>query len=521
LIRTRAVPDASLRLEEIVRWSDDAIVSKDLDGTITSWNRGAERIFGYGAEEAIGRSILMIIPEDRRSEEEDVLRRVAAGEVVHHFETVRVAKDGSLKDISLTVSPIKDREGRIVGASKIARDISDRKRSEEASLQLRKEQAGLEKASARALNEFLAMLTHELRTPLGSILGWSELLLAHEVEAAQSREGLESIRRNAVTQSKLLGDLMDLSRISNGILELERTPVDLEKTIQDAIDVVLPSATPRRVVIELHAPGREFFVRGDPLRLEQVFWNVLSNSVKFTPPAGRIDIRIERADGRVRTTIRDTGEGIRSEFIPHVFTRFRQGETGRAGSRGGLGLGMALVREMVALHDGAVRVESEGAGKGTTVTIDLPEMLGAAMQVKRAAPRGNTSKTFRGLKILVVDDRPDDSRPLKLILERSGAVVQERDGAAQAIEALRSWRPDVLISDLAMRQEGGLALIARIRALEDPELRRIPAIAVSAHGPDVREHTLQAGFHEFIPKPVEAKTLLRTILRVRALVETG
>jgi PAS domain S-box-containing protein len=519
--RVPNVPEASLRLEEIVRWSDDAIASQDLDGTITSWNRGAEKIFGYTEKEAVGRSIQILVPEDRRAEDEDVLRRVAAGEVVHHFETVRLAKDGTPVDVSITVSPIKDRQGRIVGLSKIARDIGDRRRTEEANLQLQKERGNLEKEAARMKNEFLSMLTHELRTPLGSILGWSELLLKNELDARQSKEALETIHRNARTQSKILGDLMDLSRISHGLLELERTSVNIERTIQDAIDVVHTVAAARKVEIELHRPPKVCFVHGDVVRLEQVFWNVLANAVKFTPSGGRIDVGIQASGGRVRVTIRDTGEGIQAEFIPHVFSRFRQGENARVRSRGGLGLGMALVREVVELHGGTAKVESSGIGKGTTVKIDLPEAFGA-VECKTVSNRARRTKAFRDLRILVVDDRPDDSRLVRLLLEPTGAEVKECPCAAEAIEILQAWEPDVLISDLAMRQEGGLALIARIRALPDPVLRRTPAIAVSAHtGPEVREHALQAGFEEYVPKPVESAALQRTILQVRALVEAG
>jgi len=342
--RVPNVPEASLRLEEIVRWSDDAIASQDLDGTITSWNRGAEAIFGFTEEEVIGRSIGLLVPEDRREEDEDVLRRVAAGEVVHHFETVRLAKGGKPVDVSITVSPIKDRQGKIVGLSKIARDIGDRKRNEEANEQLQKERADLEKEAARMKNEFLSMLTHELRTPLGSILGWSELLLKNELDGPQSKEALETIHRNAHTQSKLLGDLMDLSRISHGLLKLERSYVNIERAIQDAIDVVLPVASARRIRIELHRLPSVSFVTGDVMRLQQVFWNVLSNAVKFTPSQGRIDIRLQSLAGKIRVTIQDTGDGIQAEFIPHVFSRFRQGQNARPESRGGLGLGMALVR---------------------------------------------------------------------------------------------------------------------------------------------------------------------------------
>jgi PAS domain S-box-containing protein len=516
------VPEASLRLEEIVRWSDDAITSEDLDGTITSWNHGAEKIFGYTEKEAVGRPIRLIAPEDRRTEDEDVLRRVAAGEVVHHFETVRLAKGGKPVDVSLTVSPIKDRQGRVVGLSKIARDIGARKRTEEANEQLQKERADLEKEAARMKNEFLSMLTHELRTPLGSILGWSELLLKNELDAGQAQEALETIHRNARTQSTILGDLMDLSRISHGLLELDRTSVSLERTIQDAIDVVRPVASARGVEIELHRPPDACFVDGDLVRLEQVFWNVLSNAVKFTPSGGRIDVHMRPSGGRVRVTIRDTGEGIQAEFIPHVFSRFRQGENARARSRGGLGLGMALVREVVELHGGTAKVESPGIGKGTMVTIDLPEALGSAEQRTSSSNLTKRTKAFRDMRVLVVDDRPDDSRLVRLLLEPTGAVVRECPCAAEAIEVLQAWRPDVLISDLAMRQEGGLALIARIRALPDPTMRKTPAIAVSAHtGTEVREHALQAGFEEYVPKPVESAALLRTILQVRALVEAG
>jgi PAS domain S-box-containing protein len=520
--RVPRVPEASLRLEEIVRWSDDAIASQDLDGTITSWNRGAETIFGYTEAEAVGRSMRLLVPEDRRAEDEEVLRRVAAGDVVRHFETVRVAKDGRLVDVSLTVSPIKDLGGRIVGASKIARDIGERKRNEEANLQLQKERASFEKEAARMKNEFLAMLTHELKTPLGSILGWSELLLKDELDAAQAKEALETIHRNARAQSTILGDLMDLARISHGLLHLERSPVDVERVVRDAIDVVRPVARARKVEIDLSGAPENLFVLGDAVRLQQVFWNVLSNSIKFTPTGGRIEIRLQRVPGRIRITLQDTGEGIEPDFLPHVFSRFRQGEGARARSRGGLGLGMALVREMVELHHGSAKVESAGIGKGTTVTIELPESHGAAVLKKVASGHAKGTKAFRGLKILVVDDRPDDSRLLRLVLERTGAVVQECPCAAEAVEVLQSWRPDVLVSDLAMRQEGGLALIARIRALPDAALRKIPAIAVSAHaGNEVREAALQAGFEEYLPKPVDPTTLLRTIQQVRALVETG
>ena len=510
-------PDAAPHLEAIVRWSDDAIVSKDLRGIITSWNRAAERMFGFTADEVLGRSITIIIPPERYQEEDHVLKQVMAGLVVDPFETERMTKDGRTIEVSLTVSPIKDETGNIVGASKIARDITERKQTEKAHLQLLRERSQVQQDAARMKDEFLAMLSHELRTPLASIMGWTELLLSGDLSDEQEKEALETIRRNVRTQSTILGDLLDLSRITQGLLRLELVPLDFEKIVRDAVAAVQPAAAAKRIGIEVHGKGGRLPVLGDGFRLQQVAWNILSNAIKFTPPDGRIDVRLEREEGRVRASFTDTGEGISPDFLPHVFVRFGQG-TGSHATRnhGGLGLGLALVREIVELHGGTATLSSAGRGQGTTVILELPENDSA--EVPASAPQARvppSQHSFRGMRILVVDDRRDDRELLKVILRQPGADVRTAETAKEALESVRTWHPHLLISDLAMPTEGGFALIAKVRALAEPELRNLPAIAVTAHmGNEDRGQAREAGFDHFLPKPIDREQLFDLVARI-------
>ncbi len=510
------IPDAAWHLDAIVQFSDDAIVSKDLRGIITSWNRAAERMFGYTADEVLGRSITIIIPPERFGEEEHVLKQVMAGLVVDHFETERVTKDGRTLEISLTVSPIKDKAGTIVGASKIARDITERKQTEKAHLQLLRERSQVQQDAARMKDEFLSMLSHELRTPLASIMGWTELLLSGELSEDQEREALETIRRNVRTQSTILGDLLDLSRLTQGLLRLELVPLEFGKIVRDAVGVVQPAAAAKRIAIEVREEGGPFPVLGDGFRLQQVVWNVLTNAVKFTQPEGRVDVRLQREGGRVRATFTDTGEGIAPEFLPHVFSRFRQGDGSHATRRhSGLGLGLALVREIVEIHGGTASIASPGPGQGTTLVLELPENVAANVPASTPKARAPSARrAFRGMRILVVDDRRDDRELLKVILRQPGADVRTAETAKEALESLQVWRPDLLISDLAMPNEGGFALIAKVRALEDAELRRVPAIAVTAHlGNEDRDQAREAGFDHFLTKPIDREQLFDVVAR--------
>ena len=354
----------ALRLAAIVSSSDDAIISKDLDGIIQTWNRGAERMFGYTADEAIGKSITIIIPNERLDEETEVLRRIRAGLSVEHFETVRQRKDGTPIHISLTVSPVKTRDGRVVGASKIARDVTDQMRL----------RATAEEAS-RMKDEFLAVLSHELRTPLNTVLGYARMLREDEDDARMPEEmrrrALEALERNADTLSRLVNDVLDTSRVVTGKLRLVFETCAIEQLIEEAIAVVRPAAEAKAVSIDPQLE-RNMAVMGDRDRLLQVVWNLLSNAVKFTPPGGSVRIEAHKEAGVVQISVADTGVGIGSNDLPFVFQRFWQAHTGVSREFGGLGIGLALARHLVELHGGTIRVESPGVGLGATFTVSLP-----------------------------------------------------------------------------------------------------------------------------------------------------
>jgi PAS domain S-box-containing protein len=355
-----------LRLAAIVDSSDDAIVSKDLSGIVTSWNRAAERMFGYTADEIVGKSITTIIPAERLPEEEYVLSQVRKAAPVEHFETVRVRKDGSLIDVSLTVSPIKANDGRIIGASKIARDISERKRLLE---QLEE--------SSRLKDEFLATLSHELRTPLNALMGYAQMLREGKVPEAGQPRTFELIDRNARSLMRLVSDILDISKIVAGKAQLKFEVCDLTSTIDAAIDVVRPAIEAKRLsLVRDFEPGGAT-VLGDEDRLQQVFWNLLANAVKFTPEGGRITVSLRKNAGLVRVAVADTGAGISPEFLPYLFQRFRQGNAGVDREHAGLGLGLALVRHFVELHGGRVTARSPGLDQGSTFEVSLPLYSGA------------------------------------------------------------------------------------------------------------------------------------------------
>jgi PAS domain S-box-containing protein len=373
------------RLASIVNSSDDAIVSKTLDGVITSWNAGAERMFGFTAAEAVGRHITMIIPKERLAEEEAVLARLRRNERVDHFETVRQRKDGTLLDISLTVSPVLDASGRVVGASKIARDISDRKAIERARAQLlvREQDARAAAEEANMLkDDFLAVLSHELRTPLTTAMGWARLLEAGQVPPEDRQRGLSAIRRSLDQQLRLINDLLDVSAIAAGKMQLVPVSLDLAELIRLATEGWRATAADAKIEITAAFDG-PLPIYGDPERLTQAFSNLMANAMKFTPQGGRVRVSVGPGGSEAHIVVSDTGRGIDPEFLSHVFEKFRQAEVSRSRTVGGVGLGLAIVRSIVELHGGRVRADSEGPGKGSTFTIALP--LVSAVQ-DRARP---------------------------------------------------------------------------------------------------------------------------------------
>ena len=369
---TQSADFIARRLAAIVESSDDAIISKNLDGIITSWNRAAEHMFGYTAAEQIGRSILTVIPKEREGEEQEVISRIKRGEIVDHYETVRRRKDGTLFPISLTISPIRDESGTVVGASKIARDISERQRAADAINQARME---AEEAS-RLKDEFLATLSHELRTPLNALVGFTRMLKSGVVQPDQQERAYEILERNAALLTRLVDDMLDLSGIVSGKTKLNVQLIDMPTLVDQSVAIITPTAVAKGVELDLAIDRDTPQVSGDPDRLQQVFWNLLANAVKFTPRGGRVRMQLSQLPNAIEVVVSDTGTGIPAAFLPFVFDRFRQANRQPSGGRGGLGLGLAICRHLVELHDGTITATSAGEGMGATFRVLLPEVAG-------------------------------------------------------------------------------------------------------------------------------------------------
>jgi PAS domain S-box-containing protein len=510
------------RLSAIVESSDDAIVSKTLDGIITSWNAGARALFGYTAEEAIGQSILLIVPPERHQEEATILSRLRNGEKIDHFETQRLTKDGRRVEISLSVSPVRDSTGTIVGASKIARDITDKKRIErEREHLLEAERVAREEAQRinRLKDEFLATLSHELRTPLNAILGWAQMMGLGTMTGDEMRDAGRVIERNARTQKQLIEDLLDMSRIISGKLRLDVQQIEPASFVEAAIETIRPSAAAKDIRIDKRLDPLAGPISGDPARLQQVVWNVMSNAVKFTPKQGTIQVRIERANSHVEISVSDTGEGIDPAFLPHLFERFRQADASSSRKHAGLGIGLAIAKEIVEMHGGTIRATSAGEGQGAEFVVALPLLVLkrrlAATRVHPIAPSAVPITAdltdLSGLKILFVDDEPDARRLVKRLLEECGAEVVTADCARQALELVAHYSPNVVISDVGMPEVDGYEFLRKLRK-SDHVCATVPAIALTAFArSEDRTRALRAGYIQHVAKPIEPSELLATI----------
>jgi PAS domain S-box-containing protein len=355
-------------LAAIVECSDDAVVSKTLDGRILSWNGGASRIFGYTADEAIGQPITLIIPPDLHDEEREILDRLRRGERVEHFDTIRVTKDGRRISVSLTISPIRDAHGRVVAASKVARDISERKRIE---TQLRETEEALRDANRRK-DEFLAVLAHELRNSLAPIRYALALNERCESRSDQSRHPRQMIERQLDIMSRLLDDLLDVSRLNNGKLKLQKARTDLRNVINTAVDTARPFIEAQHHILSLDLPMQTVHLEADAVRLAQVFSNLLINAAKYTDANGNIDLRAHYDGAVVVVTVADNGIGIPHDALPHVFAMFSQASATLMRAQGGLGIGLALVHAIVTLHGGTIEARSEGPGSGSEFIVRLP-----------------------------------------------------------------------------------------------------------------------------------------------------
>jgi PAS domain S-box-containing protein len=511
---------ARARLAAIVESSDDAIVSKTLEGVIVSWNKAAERLFGYSEQEAVGRPITMLIPPDRLHEEKMILSRLANGEHVDHFETIRIRKDGRPVEVSISVAPVRDSSGKVIGASKIARNMSERRQVEG---ELRQAKFAAERA-AQAKDQFLAVLSHELRTPLTPVTLAIDAIKNDPATPVKFQGDLEMIQRNIGMETRLIDDLLDLSRVISGKMTLKKEEIALHALVRNAVEMVRSDTEEKRQTVQLCLDAPCDQVRGDSVRLHQVVWNLLKNAVKFTPGGGRIVVRTRHSDGPLLSLeVEDSGVGIDAAVLPNIFNPFDQGGTANR-QFGGLGLGLAISQAIVGLHGGSIRAHSDGQGRGARFTIELP----CSAHAKTPAPtEGIESEVASAgsspVRLLLVDDHRDTLEMLKRLLSRSGHTVTTADSLAQAVHCLATGRFDILISDIGLPDGSGHEVM-RLARQGNPEVR---GIALTGFG---MAHDIQrsedAGFDVHLCKPIDYSQLTGAIRQLspadpRASIEEG
>ncbi|HEY7328809.1 MAG TPA: PAS domain S-box protein [Gemmataceae bacterium] len=484
-----------LQLAALVESSDDAIIGKDLDGVIRSWNRGAERLYGYAAEEAIGKPITLIIPPDHPDELPAILERLKRGERIEHYETVRVCKDGRRVDVSLSISPIKDENGRIIGASKIAHDITERNRLYQQ----------LQEADRRK-DEFLATLAHELRNPLAPIRNALQIMrLAHDnkkaVEQAQT-----VIERQLQQMVRLIDDLMDISRITRNKLKLHLERVELVTVLRHALEISRPVIEAAGHELTVTMPTEPLYVDADATRLAQVISNLLNNAAKYTEHGGRIWLTAGTEGNQAVVRVKDTGLGISAEHLPRIFEMFAQVEHSLERSQGGLGIGLTLVKHLTEMHGGTVEAQSEGRNKGSEFIVRLPEATAPAAQPQPSATTSEVKGSGERCKVLIVDDDEDTVTSMSMMLRIHGHDTHVARDGTEALEAARSFRPHIVLLDIALPKMNGYEVVRRIRQESWGKHMKLVALTGWGQEDDIRR-SLEAGFDHHMTKPVEPAAL--------------
>jgi PAS domain S-box-containing protein len=496
---------ASAFRASVVESSDDAIITKNLDGMITSWNAAAERMFGYCAEEAIGRPITMLIPQDRLDEEPTIIDRLKRGERIEHFETRRVRKDGSLLDISLTISPVKSVDGRVIGASKIARDITERKRAEEA----------LRDADRRK-NEFLAMLAHELRNPLAPIRNALQIMRLEAGNPESVKFTSDLLERQVGQMVRLVDDLLDVSRISRGKIELRKGRVELASVVHHAVEAAQSLYKSLRHELTVTLPSETMVLHADPTRIAQIVGNLLNNACKFTDPGGRISLIVQREGPQAVIRVRDTGIGIADDQLPRIFEMFTQADTSLERVQSGLGIGLTLVKTLVEMHGGTVHAHSAGIGHGSEFVVRLPlsEDEGGKLKDIFEAHSVHPSSfiPYPSKRILVVDDNKDSATSLSMWLKMTGNEVETAYDGLEAMNSAATFNPHVVLLDIGLPKMNGYDVAREIR--NQPNGSDIVLVALTGWGQDEdRKKSMEAGFNAHLVKPVDFDALEGVLAR--------
>jgi PAS domain S-box-containing protein len=508
--------------------TDYAIFMTDPQGRISTWNGGAEALFGYTAAEVIDRTL------DLFSTQEDIDSRKASRELTLAVESGRVAsdgwkmrKDGTLLFIEGACVTVLDESGQLVGVAHFLRDVTEKHRiATEREQLLESERAARSDAerASRTKDEFLATLSHELRTPLNAVLGWTMVLRKLKSLPDEAANALNVIERNARSQAQIIADLLDMSSIISGKVRLDVQRTDLASIITATVETVRPATQAKNIRLQVVLDPMAGPVRGDPNRLQQVLWNLLTNAVKFTHKDGRVTITLARVNSHLEIEVIDNGEGIEPAFLPHMFDRFRQGDASTTRRHGGLGLGLSIVKQLVELHGGSISVKSAGRGMGATFRVVLPVMATAVDSTVPAEAREHPAHSvsgpdveamsiidLTGAKVLVVDDEPDARLLIQRLLEDCHASVLTASSAVEALQVLGRDSVDVIVSDIGMPGEDGFSLIRRIRAIKDRNAST-PAVALTAYARvEDRVKAIQAGFQMHLSKPVEPMELMTMV----------
>jgi PAS domain S-box-containing protein len=504
------------RYRDLVDNSHELICTHDLEGKVLSVNPWAARVLGYPREKLIGMNIRDGLVPEYRAQFDQYLNTMKTNGSARGVMKVRTASGETRLWEYYNTLRTDGVEAPIVRG--MAHDVTERREALK-----REKEARLEaEAANRVKDEFLSTLSHELRTPLTAIVGWSDLLLHDEVAPHKQREAIATIVRNANSQGQLINDLLEVSRIITGKLRLEFASCELEPVIQTAVEAVRPTAEAKGVKLQLLLEPDTGPVSGDRERLQQIVWNLLSNGVKFTRQGGLVQVKLQRADGQVEVVVSDSGVGIDREFLPHVFERFRQADGSTTRTYGGLGLGLAIVRHLVELHGGSVAADSAGSNKGATFTVRFPAMIefvGQQFELTELVENQTVSAESRvreqslsGLRVLMVDDEFDARALVTVMLEASGAQVLAVASAAEALDSIESWKPDLLIADIGMPVEDGYSLIRKVRALPNERGGQTPAVALTAYArSDDRQRALAEGYQVHVAKPVDRVELATVI----------
>lgn len=491
-------------LASIVETSNDAIISKSLEGIIQSWNAAAESLFGYSAEEAVGKHISLVIPPERIAEEDQIIAMLKSGQRIEHFETERVRKNGERITVSLTISPIKDDAGKVVGASKIVRDVTERKRLED---NLRRLATDLSENDRRK-DEFLATLAHELRNPLAPMSNMLEVLKYADGDREILQRAHETLERQLDQMIRLVDDLLDLNRVTYDRLELRRNEVELSSVIQQAVEVARPllDCAGHELVVDL--PEEPIYLDADRARLAQVFGNLLNNSAKYTKSEGTISLSARREDSEVVVSVKDNGAGIPADKLDSIFDMFMQVDSTSDRSQGGLGIGLTLVKRLVQMHGGTIEARSAGEGLGSEFVVSLPVLTKLAATAQNGSE--DAVKSSAAHSILIVDDNRDSADSLSMLLELTGNKTYLAHDGVEAIEAVEKYHPQVVLLDIGLPKLDGHAVCRRIR--EKPWGKDIVIIALTGWGQEGdRRKSQEAGFDGHLVKPVDYDELLELL----------